>query len=144
MKTHELKILIPKNFLNFKVTSSLIGLSYLKDFSMKAFENIIETRCVCETLMPMQRPFFQKDLDIWPWPWKMTLTLVLKKGIYPKEHVKYDSSITCHLKAIANVKVLQTNKRTGQKHIPSIDRGHKNKANCRRLDLLVLHFSTCK
>ena len=39
----------------------------------------------------------------------MTLTLVLKKAFYPKEYninyVKYESSITYHSKAMADVKV---------------------------------------
>ena len=56
---------------------------------------------------PRNGHFFENcDLDIWPWPWQMTLTLVLKKGFYPRNiYVKYESSITYHSKAMANVKV---------------------------------------
>ena len=43
----------------------------------------------------------------------MTLTLVLKNGITPRNTImKYESSITYHSKAMANVNVLVTNKRT--------------------------------
>ena len=50
----------------------------------------------------------------------MTLVLVLKKGLYLKEYMKYESPITYRSsKDMANVKVFgdnQTDKRTGQKH----------------------------
>ena len=66
-------------------------------------------RSVSEIRMPPQWPvFFKKncDLDIWPWPRQMTLTLVLKKGFTPRNiYVKYESCITYHSKAMANVKV---------------------------------------
>ena len=58
--------------------------------------------------------FFSKtDIDIG----QMTLSLVLKKAVYPKEHIyhKHESSITYHSEAIANLKgffFLRTNKRT--------------------------------
>ena len=60
----------------------------------------------------------------------MTLTFVLKKGFYPKEHnVKYESPITYHLKAMANVKVFAdkpTNRGTGQKLCAPDLSMHKN------------------
>ena len=45
--------------------------------------NLMETRCVCETQMPPQGPFFfffpKTEFDIWPWPWQMTLNLLPTK-----------------------------------------------------------------
>ena len=74
----------------------------------------------------------------------MTLTLILKKGLYPKDiYVKYESSITYHSKAVANVKVFadkqtdskQMNKRTGQKlHAPDLSMRRHNKINEQSMD----------
>ena len=81
----------------------------------------------------------------------MTLTLVLKKGFYPNQMcvyvcvcvcVKYESSITYHSKAMANIKVFadkQTDKWTDQKlYAPNQSiRTHKNQPfhslpNCKK------------
>ena len=74
------------------------------------------TRCVCETWMPQQWPFFENcDLDtgIWPWLWQMILTLIPKKE--RSYHVEHGRSVSYHCKLITNVKVfLRTNNVTAK------------------------------
>ena len=43
----------------------------------KCFSKHLGTRCVAETQIQLQWPFFKNcDHDIWPRPWQMTLTLI--------------------------------------------------------------------
>ena len=57
---------------NFKSTKGGLNrgvLLYIYQFFM-LLAKTVKTRCVCETQMPLKRPFFEKcNLYIWPWPW---------------------------------------------------------------------------
>ena len=68
-----------------------------------------ETRCVCETRMPLKQPFFEKcNLYIWPWPLQMTLTLGKREIacnkciITEKQNKGYSKIQTCFQKVIVS------------------------------------------